>query len=59
MNFLLMVVIGIKISINNKNKKMAKSKMNIGTFAVSLVLTGAMFFALGYGWQKGRDIAGR
>ncbi len=36
---------------------MAKQKMNIGTFAVSLVLTGAMFFALGYGWQKGRNVA--
>ena len=37
---------------------MAKQKMNIGGFAVSLVLTGALFFALGYGWQKGRDVAG-
>ena len=36
---------------------MAKQNMNIGTFAVSLVLTGAMFFALGYGWQKGRNVA--
>jgi len=38
---------------------MAKSKMNIGSFAISLVLTGAMFFALGYGWKKGTEIAGR
>jgi hypothetical protein len=38
---------------------MAKSNRNIGTFAVSLVLTGAMFFARGYGWQKGRGVAGR
>jgi len=36
---------------------MAKDKMNIGTFAVSLLLTGALFFALGYGWQKGKDVA--
>lgn len=38
---------------------MAKQKMNIGGFAVSLVLTGALFFALGYGWQKGRNVADR
>ena len=38
---------------------MANSRMNIGSFAISLVLTGAMFFALGYGWKKGTEIAGR
>lgn len=38
---------------------MAKSNMNIGTFAVSLLLTGAMFFALGYGWKKGTEVASR
>lgn len=38
---------------------MAKSNMNIGSFAVSLLLTGAMFFALGYGWKKGTEVASR
>ena len=31
---------------------MAKSNMNIGTFAVSLVLTGAMFSHLDMGGRK-------
>ena len=38
---------------------MAKSKMNIGSFAISLLLTGAMFFALGYGWKKGTEVASK
>lgn len=36
---------------------MAKQKMNIGTYAVSLVGVGILFFMIGYGYQKGRDIA--
>ena len=38
---------------------MAKQNMNIGTYAISLVLTGAMFFALGYGWKKGTEVASK
>lgn len=37
---------------------MAKSKdMTLGTYAMSLLGVGVLFFMIGYGYQKGRDIA--